>query len=166
VVGAGDLAGSDQEMTHDQAHEAQRPPAGAAVGRRTALADFVTEIAGSQTRDTIIRPMHSHLVSHASGRPSSELNLKHPEPSPCIRVHFVTPELPNAWNVLSVKRHPKLPASGERQMLGTILLIVLILLLVGALPTWGHSRSWGYGPSSTLGVILIIIIILVLLGRI
>lgn len=51
-------------------------------------------------------------------------------------------------------------------MLGTILIILLILLLVGALPRWGHSRSWGYGPSGLLGLILIIIVILVLLGRI
>ncbi len=55
---------------------------------------------------------------------------------------------------------------GEFGMLGTILIIVLILLLVGALPSWGHSRSWGYFPSGGLGLILIIIIILVLLGRI
>ncbi len=51
-------------------------------------------------------------------------------------------------------------------VLGTILIIVLILLLVGALPTWGHSRSWGYFPSGGLGLILVIIIVLVLLGRI
>lgn len=50
--------------------------------------------------------------------------------------------------------------------MGTILLIVLILLLVGALPTWGHSRQWGYGPSGGLGLIVIILIILLLMGRI
>jgi len=50
-------------------------------------------------------------------------------------------------------------------MLGTILLILLILLLIGALPTWGHSRSWGYAPSGTLGIIVIILLILVLTGR-
>jgi len=50
-------------------------------------------------------------------------------------------------------------------MLGTILLILLILLLVGALPTWGHSRSWGYGPSGLLGVVVVILLILVLTGR-
>jgi Protein of unknown function (DUF3309) len=49
--------------------------------------------------------------------------------------------------------------------LGTILLIVLILLLVGALPTWPHSRGWGYFPSGGLGLLLIIILILVLMGR-
>jgi hypothetical protein len=50
-------------------------------------------------------------------------------------------------------------------MLWTILIILLILMLVGALPTWGHSRSWGYGPSGILGVILVIILILFLMGR-
>lgn len=49
--------------------------------------------------------------------------------------------------------------------LGTILLIVLILLLLGAVPTWPHSRSWGYGPTGVLGVVLIVILILALLGR-
>ncbi len=50
-------------------------------------------------------------------------------------------------------------------MLGTILIIVLILLLLGAIPTWGHSRNWGYGPSGILGVILIVVVILLLMGR-
>lgn len=49
--------------------------------------------------------------------------------------------------------------------LGTILLIILILMLIGVLPTWPHSRSWGYAPMSGLGLILIIVLVLVLLGR-
>jgi Protein of unknown function (DUF3309) len=49
---------------------------------------------------------------------------------------------------------------------GTILLIVLILLLVGAIPTWPHSRNWGYAPGGTIGTVLIIVLILVLLGYI
>ena len=49
--------------------------------------------------------------------------------------------------------------------LGTILLIILILILIGALPTWGHSRSWGYGPSGIVGVIVVILLILLLMGR-
>jgi hypothetical protein len=49
--------------------------------------------------------------------------------------------------------------------LGTILLIILILLLIGALPTWPHSRGWGYYPTGGIGLILLIILILVLLGR-
>lgn len=50
--------------------------------------------------------------------------------------------------------------------MGTILLIILILLLLGAVPAWPHSRSWGYGPSGGLSLIVVILIILVLLGRI
>ena len=49
--------------------------------------------------------------------------------------------------------------------LGTILLIILILLLIGAVPSWPYSRGWGYGPSGILGVILLIVIILLLMGR-
>ena len=51
-------------------------------------------------------------------------------------------------------------------MLGTILLVILILLLLGALPTWPHSKSWGYFPSGGLGLVVLILIILLLLGRI
>ena len=51
-------------------------------------------------------------------------------------------------------------------MLGTVLLIILILILVGALPTWGYSSGWGYGPSGIVGVVVAILLILVLLGRI
>ncbi len=49
--------------------------------------------------------------------------------------------------------------------LGTILLIVLLLMLVGVIPTWPHSRSWGYGPSGLLGVVLIVVLVLLLMGR-
>lgn len=51
-------------------------------------------------------------------------------------------------------------------MLGTILVVLLILFLLGALPTWPHSRSWGYYPSGGLGLVLVIVIILLLLGHI
>jgi hypothetical protein len=50
-------------------------------------------------------------------------------------------------------------------MLSTVLIVVLILVLLGALPTWPHSRQWGYFPSGTVGLILLILIVLVLLGR-
>lgn len=50
--------------------------------------------------------------------------------------------------------------------LGAILLIIVLLMLVGALPSWPHSKSWGYGPSGGLGLVLIILIILLLLGQI
>ncbi len=51
-------------------------------------------------------------------------------------------------------------------MLGTILLVVLVLMLLGAVPTWPHSKNWGYGPSGGLGLVVVIVLILVLLGRI
>jgi hypothetical protein len=54
----------------------------------------------------------------------------------------------------------------ENVMLGTILIIILILLLIGALPTWPYSSGWGYYPGGGLGLILIIVVILVLVGRI
>ena len=50
--------------------------------------------------------------------------------------------------------------------LGTILIILLLLMLIGVLPTWRHSRSWGYYPTGGLGIILVIVIVLLLLGRI
>jgi hypothetical protein len=53
----------------------------------------------------------------------------------------------------------------EARVLGTILIILLILLLIGALPRWGHSTNWGYGPSGILGVILVVVVILLLMGR-
>ena len=51
-------------------------------------------------------------------------------------------------------------------MLGTILIVLLVLVLVGALPRWNHSRSWGYAPSGGLGFVLVVVVILLLLGRI
>ena len=54
----------------------------------------------------------------------------------------------------------------EQHMLGTILIVILILALLGALPRWSHSRDWGYAPSGGLGLILVIVVILVVLGRI
>jgi hypothetical protein len=51
-------------------------------------------------------------------------------------------------------------------MLGTILLVVLVLMLIGALPAWPHSRSWGYYPSGGMGLLLIVLVILLVMGRI
>jgi hypothetical protein len=51
-------------------------------------------------------------------------------------------------------------------MLGTVLVVLLVLMLIGALPTWPHSRNWGYAPTGGLGVVLIILVVLLLLGRI
>jgi len=56
--------------------------------------------------------------------------------------------------------------SKELPMLGTILLIVLVLLLLGALPAWPHSRSWGYAPSGVFGLLVVILLILLLTGNI
>jgi hypothetical protein len=50
--------------------------------------------------------------------------------------------------------------------LGTILLIVLVLLLIGAIPSWPHSRSWGYGPSGGIGLLLLVLVVLLVMGRI
>jgi hypothetical protein len=50
--------------------------------------------------------------------------------------------------------------------LGTILLVLLVLMLLGSIPSWPHSKSWGYGPSGALGTVLIVVLILVILGRI
>ncbi len=51
-------------------------------------------------------------------------------------------------------------------MLGTILLVLLVLMLLGAFPTWPHSKNWGYGPSGGLGVVLVIVVVLLLMDRI
>lgn len=50
--------------------------------------------------------------------------------------------------------------------LGTLLVIILILILVGAIPSWGYSRNWGYGPSGIAGVVLVVVLVLLLMGRI
>jgi hypothetical protein len=50
-------------------------------------------------------------------------------------------------------------------MLGTILLVVLVLMLIGAIPSWSHSRSWGYAPSGILGVLLLIVVVMLVSGR-
>jgi len=54
---------------------------------------------------------------------------------------------------------------GEKKMLGTILIVILILALLGAMPRWSHSRQWGYFPTGGVGLVLVIVVILVLLGR-
>jgi hypothetical protein len=59
-----------------------------------------------------------------------------------------------------------LETRGENAMLSTLLFIILIVLLIGALPTWPYSQGWGYYPSGLLGIILLIVLILVLLGRV
>lgn len=79
---------------------------------------------------------------------------------------------PPPGTIPSVPRYPRTaplrprPQKVHPMSLGTILLIILILALVGALPTWGHSRAWGYGPSGGLGLVVVVLLILVLMGRI
>ena len=51
-------------------------------------------------------------------------------------------------------------------MLGTVLLVLLVLMLIGAFPAWPHSRNWGYYPSSGLGALLVVLVVLLLMGRI
>lgn len=51
-------------------------------------------------------------------------------------------------------------------MLGTILVVLLILMLLGAFPTWPHSRNWGYGPTGGLGLLLVVLVVMLLLGKI
>jgi asparagine N-glycosylation enzyme membrane subunit Stt3 len=73
----------------------------------------------------------------------------------------VTSTVSTPANKIDKNYHFKENAMG----LGTILLIILILMLIGAFPTWPHSRSWGYGPSGGLGLVVIIIIVLLGMGR-
>jgi hypothetical protein len=61
---------------------------------------------------------------------------------------------------------PSLSFVGNRMSIGTILIVVLILMLVGVLPTWPHSRNWGYYPSGGLAIVVLILLVLVLMGRI
>ena len=56
--------------------------------------------------------------------------------------------------------------SGERSMIGTVLLVLLVLFLVGALPTWPYSSGWGYYPAGGLGLLVLVVLILVVMGRI
>jgi hypothetical protein len=67
--------------------------------------------------------------------------------------------------VVNIRHHDRVH-SPNYEMLNTILIVVLILLLIGALPTWPYSASWGYAPGGALGMVLLVILILALLGRI
>jgi Protein of unknown function (DUF3309) len=67
---------------------------------------------------------------------------------------------------ISVRLHPFLNQKGEQDMLGTILIVILILALLGALPRWSHSKDWGYAPTGGVGIVLFIVVVLLVLGRI
>ena len=70
------------------------------------------------------------------------------------------------WNLGGNVAFGQIDQRGNAMSLGTILLIIVVLLLVGALPTWPHSAGWGYYPSGGLGLVLVILLVLLLLGRI
>jgi hypothetical protein len=73
---------------------------------------------------------------------------------------------PVRWEPFGINNHLVAHRLKEHHMsIGTILLIILVLLLIGALPTWGYSGGWGYGPSGILGIVLVVVLVLVLLGR-
>jgi uncharacterized membrane-anchored protein len=71
------------------------------------------------------------------------------------------------WHAPTLIRRAESSRSLEEKLmsLGTILLIVLILLLVGAIPTWPHSKSWGYGPSGAVGLVVVVLLVLLVMGR-
>jgi hypothetical protein len=66
----------------------------------------------------------------------------------------------DAWRIHSLTDTKEKPVT-----LGTILLIILVLMLIGAIPRWSHSRNWGYGPSGGLGLVLVVVVALLLMGR-
>ena len=70
-----------------------------------------------------------------------------------------------SWLAASAS-HGRPDSKGADMSVGTILLIILVLLLIGALPNWGYSRAWGRGPSGIIGLVLVVVLILVLLDKI
>jgi membrane-bound ClpP family serine protease len=78
---------------------------------------------------------------------------------------MVVPVHPGRWPRSGVRGPKSEPTKEQAMSLGTILLIVVILMLVGVLPVWPHARSWGYAPGGAIGVVLLILIILLLTGR-
>jgi hypothetical protein len=92
-------------------------------------------------------------------------------PSRRLRPHNSRSRLTAIRGYRWLAAHPGCARLGARRKeiamsISMILLILLILLLVGALPTWGHSRNWGYGPSGGLGLVVLILVVLLLLGKI
>ena len=73
------------------------------------------------------------------------------------------------WHTICValsRRCLRIPTRFSEDFMGTILLLILILLLLGAVPAWPYSRNWGYAPGSGVGLILVVVLVLVLMGRI
>jgi Protein of unknown function (DUF3309) len=71
-----------------------------------------------------------------------------------------------AGRTFITKAESRLVSKKELNMLGTILIVILVLALIGALPRWSHSREWGYAPTGGLGLVLCVIVVLLVLGRI
>jgi hypothetical protein len=101
-----------------------------------------------------------------TGRLGENLNLPSASRKPLIvpNIHGLVP--PGHGKLSGGRAHCSGNTSSSELRVSTILLIILILLLVGALPSWPHSRSWGYGPSGLLGLVVVVLVILLLLGRI
>jgi len=85
---------------------------------------------------------------------------------PCREKQTVTPQWKADRAQPLLAGHLNSLGLERKLMLGTVLVILLILMLLGALPTWPHSRSWGYYPSGGLGLVLVVLVVLLLLGRI
>ena len=85
---------------------------------------------------------------------------------PAFAARTAQPYHRNTRNLCSWPEFFSTEMAAEKAMLSTILIIILILILIGALPSWGYSRNWGYGPGGLIGVILVIVLILALMGRI
>jgi hypothetical protein len=106
----------------------------------------------------------------AAGLPVSKTEDQEPN---CVRWQtddfrdrrYVAQQLPDAPGIVAGARAAAAARKEHIVSLGTILLIVLILILVGVLPTWPHARSWGYAPSGIAGTLLLIVVILFVLGR-
>jgi hypothetical protein len=81
------------------------------------------------------------------------------EPYPLSAVDSIERGLDRGWHFPSIAR-------SQLMSLGTILIIVLVLVLLGVFPSWGYSNGWGYGPSGVVGTVLVVILVLLVLGKI
>jgi hypothetical protein len=103
---------------------------------------------------------HAH-PSHRMRRPRPQAASENPDAA-MRRL----PSCAYGWPAKNARHRQHRLLEGTAMSISLLLLIVLILILVGALPTWGYSRNWGYGPSGGLGLVVVILLILLLMGRI
>jgi hypothetical protein len=106
-----------------------------------------------------------------AGRSSATRTEKYEKATAGAVVQLTPAELSPRWSVRLIGVDSQSTTSHklwdvERSFMGLVILILVILLLLGGLPTWGYSRNWGYGPSGGLGFVLLIVVILMLMGRI